>query len=110
MPGMPDKAKGTVVEENYKKYYHEATITYLREKISETKKWCDNNNMPLVCTETGVINSVKQKYRNNYLEEVTTVLKENDIPTMIWDYDQTFSVSKSNGKPVKVIKKWIRKN
>ncbi|MBS1671935.1 MAG: cellulase family glycosylhydrolase [Bacteroidetes bacterium] len=110
MPKMPDKAKGTVVEDNYKKYYHEATINYLNDKVSETKKWCDNNNMPLICTETGVINTVKQKYRNNYLQDITTVMHNNDIPTMIWDYDQTFSVSKSNGKPIRVIKKWIKKS
>ena len=110
MPGMPDKAKGTVVEDNYKKYYHEATIDYLRQKISETKKWCDNNNMPLVCTETGVINSVNKKYRSNYLEDVTTVLLENQIPVMLWDYDQAFSISRSNGMPIKTVKKWIKKN
>jgi endoglucanase len=109
MPQLPKKAKGTDVEENYIKYPTEATTNYLEEKIKQLVNWCNQNGMLVLCTETGVINTVDNTYRNNYFKEITSILNRNGVPTMLWDYDQNFSILKSNGKPIKPVKRWIKK-
>lgn len=110
MPVLPKKAKGTDVEENYNKYKTEGTEKYLSDKITSILHWCNLNNMILVCTETGVIGTVKKADRERYLKDITHILNSNGIAAMLWDYDQKFSVTKPNGKPVKVVKKWIKHN
>ena len=67
--------------------------------------------MPLICTEAGVINEADEKYRRNYLEDITAVMDELSIPLLLWDYDQKFSIVIRNEKIMKEIRLWLeRKN
>ena len=66
--------------------------------------------MPLVCTETGAIISVQKKYRKNYLKDITEIGLEQNIPLVLWDYDQNFAVSTQNKKVVRYLKYWIKEN
>jgi hypothetical protein len=108
MPELPMDANGTSVEQDYNKYSHEATKEYLISRVKIVTEECRKNNMPLICTETGVIVGVKEKYRKNYLADITSILQENNIETVLWDYDQKFSVSNSSGGLMKCLKSWIK--
>ncbi|MBN8835805.1 MAG: cellulase family glycosylhydrolase [Sphingobacteriia bacterium] len=108
MPPLPKKARGTDVEENFNKYKTEGTQEYLSNKITSALHWCNLNNMILICTETGVIGNVRNADRERYLKDVTNILNSNGIAAMLWDYDQKFTVTKPNGKPIKPVRKWIK--
>lgn len=110
MPQLKGAIKGSVVYEDYYRYYREATKTYLTETIKKLVADANHLNMPLICTETGVILNVDGKYRENYLRDITEVLSEFKIPTMLWDYNDRFSIRQQNGKLLSPVKGWIKKS
>ena len=64
--------------------------------------------MPLICTEAGVINLAELQYRENYLTDITTVMVENEIQCVLWDYDDKFSIKESDKKVMPCLKNWIK--
>lgn len=111
MPKFPQSAAGTSVEKDYQKYSFEGTEKYIKERIKEVYEYCDQNDMPVICTETGVIISCERKYRENYLYFITKATRKKKIKTIIWDYDQQFAVIGNDDTSVfSALKKWIRKS
>jgi endoglucanase len=110
MPLLTPEAKGTSVEINYNKYPHEATTAYITERFRNIAEFCKKNNMPLICTETGVITLADKSSRKNYLTTVTGILSGMGIQTVLWDYDQKFSIKKDNDKILGYLKPWLKKS
>lgn len=110
MPALTPQARGTSVEVNYNKYPQEATQAFITNKFRDIADYCKKNNMPLICTETGVIALADLTSRENYLADVTAALSNLGIPAVLWDYDQKFSIIKDNFKILKCLKHWLRKN
>lgn len=108
MPSLPNTAKGTVVERDYNKYPFEATKAYLSERFRNVMEACEKNNMPLICTESGVIDLVKKKYRWNYLRDIAEIALHNNVPLIFWDYDQKFAVSTDSKKVIRCLKPWLK--
>ncbi len=109
MPKMPPEARGTLVETNFLQYPNEANKDFIYNRLRLIAYNCKKKNMPLICTETGVINLVPENYRSNYLEDITSILYKLDIPTHLWDYDQTFTVTETPGVAMRCLRSWIRK-
>ncbi len=109
MPKMPTEARGTLVETNFLQYPNEANKDFIYNRLRLIAYNCKKKNMPIICTETGVINLVPENYRCNYLEDITSILYKLDIPTHLWDYDQTFTVTETPGVAMRCLKRWLRK-
>ena len=111
MPDLDKAYNGSDVEQDYAKYPAEGTKEYITVRLRRISEECKKRGMPLICTEAGVINQADEKYRRNYLEDITTVMDELNIPLILWDYDQKFSLVIRNGKVMKEIERWLnRKN
>jgi endoglucanase len=111
MPPYNPQANGSIVERDYKKYYYEATYENLQKRIFQVVDFCDKNNMPLVCTEFGVINVADDESRNNYIKDITKILNKFGVRAMIWDYDQKFGIKDANSNELKIksVEKWLKK-
>ena len=108
---MPDLDKayiGSNLEQDYAKYPAEGTKEYITVRLRRIEEECKKRGMPLICTEAGVINQAEEKYRRNYLEDITSVMDELNIPLVLWDYDQKFSLVIRNGKLMKEIERWLK--
>ena len=101
---------GSSVEKDLSKYPQEATPEYLRQRFQYISDFCMRNNMPLICTETGVIKLANQSSRKNYLKDVTNILHDLGIQTMLWDYDDKFSIKKNDYKIERYLHKWLVKS
>lgn len=109
MPPMSKAALGTSVEKDYNKYYYEGTKQYLDDRMNQVAAFCEKNNMLVVCTESGVIDSVDKKSRENYLKDVTRSAYQYHIPMILWDYDQKFSILQDSTTVLPSLNKWLRK-
>jgi hypothetical protein len=109
MPEMSKDAIGTSVEKDYNKYYFEGTKQYLYERTNQIANFCAKNNMPLICTESGVIDIADKDSRDNYLKDVTSIMYQFNIPVALWDYDQRFSIKQDSTTVLPILKKWLRK-
>ncbi len=110
MPSITDQAKGTTVEQDYFKYPAEGTEEFIALRLRRIADECKKNNMPLICTELGVIKQADEKSRNQYLEDVTGIMQNLGIPAVVWDYDQAFGIIENNNKPLKGIRNWLLLN
>lgn len=108
MPTIPDQAKGTTVEQDYFKYPAEGTKEFIALRLRRILDECKKKNMPLICTEVGVIDLADNKSRNQYLSDITSIMQALELPTILWDYDQKFAVVQPNGSPLKGIKSWLK--
>ena len=87
--------------ERYREYHrllgHEAysnltkmDIEYLREYMMPAKRFTERNpDKILWCGEFGTIRHCDIKYRENWMRDVITILKEWDIPYCVWNYLST---------------------
>ena len=66
--------------------------------------------MPLLCTESGVIKDVDNKYRKKYLKALTSAFDEFKIHAVLWEYDQRFAIEGDNVSVMSALKKWIRRS
>ena len=110
---MPDLDKiytGTGIEQDYAKYPAEGTKEYITVRLRKVVEECKKRNMPLICTESGVINLADEKYRRNYLEDITSVMNDLKIPLVLWDFDEKFSLLIRNKKLIKEVDHWLNKN
>lgn len=110
MPALTPHFKGDTIESNFNKYPGEANAVYISKKITAITDYCKKNDMPLICTETGVITLADEASRENYLTDVTKALSNHSIPAVLWDYDQKFSIKKDNTKILGCLTRWLKKN
>jgi endoglucanase len=107
MPALDKASIGSAVEQDYTKYPAEGTKEYISVRIRKISEECKKRNMPLICTETGVINQADEKYRRNYLEDILSIMDGLGIPIILWDYNQKFSILIRNGKLLKEVQRWL---
>ena len=69
---------------------NEMNIEYIRECLAPAKAWIDANpDKILWCGEFGTIRHANIKWRENWMRDMITVLKEWDIPYSVWNYLST---------------------
>ncbi|HJV19012.1 MAG TPA: cellulase family glycosylhydrolase [Sediminibacterium sp.] len=107
MPVLFNAPPGSPVANDYNRYPKEATYHYLRDRIRQIGQDAERLNLPLICTETGVIKIADRKSRAMYLRDIIRVMKEFGIPVMLWDWNDKFEVIRHN-KPIKKIRPWLR--
>ena len=65
-------------------------IEFLRDYMSPAKRFVENHpDKILWCGEFGTIRHCNIKYRENWMRDMITVLKEWDIPYCVWNYLST---------------------
>jgi endoglucanase len=107
MPKAPAQHDFSELAKDYRRYNKEATYTYLYNRIKQISEQARKLNLPLICTETGVINFADTDSKSNYLRDITSIMQEMDIPVLLWDYDDTFSLIQHK-KYMRALKKWLR--
>ena len=75
--------------------------------IKKIKAEADKQNLPLICTETGVINLASTKAKSAFLRDITTIMKRFEIPVMLWDYNDKFGILKGE-KVIKQLNNWLK--
>lgn len=108
MPGLYNAPSQSQLALDYERYPREANYDAVRSRIRDIKIAADRLNLPLICTETGVINLADKKSRAAYLRDITTIMDEFDIPVMLWDYSEKFSIL-HNGRVIKQLRPWLKK-
>jgi hypothetical protein len=109
MPQMSKEATGTSVEKDYNKYCFEGTRQYLNDRMNQIANFCAKNNMPVICSEAGVIDVADKDSRSNYLKDLTRSAYQYKIPVILWDYDQRFSIHQDSTTILPSLNKWLRK-
>lgn len=77
---------------NYEAYSHVniMDINYMREILEPARKFIEKNpDKILWCGEFGTIRHADINSRENWMKDVITILKENDIPYSVWNYLST---------------------
>lgn len=65
-------------------------INYLRQYLSPAKEWVDAHpDKILWCGEFGTIRHAKIEWRENWMRDMISILKEWDIPYSVWNYLST---------------------
>jgi len=97
-PAINPKAKGTWGETNYYQYRTDGNEQSMVDKLLIVKKWADKYEVPLICTEYGSYKKyADQDSRCRYTKAIRRSLKKLNIPAIMWEYDNNFSIF--NGKP-----------
>ncbi len=107
MPGLYNAAADSQLYKDYYRYYKESTYEYLYERIKFISNEAKRLNLPLICSETGVIKFADNKSKSAYLRDITSIMDEFNIPVILWDYDDKFSILKGN-RVIKTLKPWLR--
>lgn len=72
------------------KDFDKIDINYLRAYLTPAKEWIERNpDKVLWCGEFGTIRHAKLQWRENYMRDIITILKEWDIPYSVWNYLST---------------------
>ena len=65
-------------------------INYLRQYLTPVKEWLNAHpDKILWCGEFGTIRHAKLEWRENWMRDMITILKEWDIPYCVWNYLST---------------------
>ncbi|MES2809513.1 MAG: cellulase family glycosylhydrolase [Bacteroidota bacterium] len=97
-PALNPKTKGTWGETNYYQYRTDGNEQSLVDKLLIVKKWAIKYNVPLICSEYGVYNKYTDlDSRCRYIKAIRRTLKKLNIPGMMWEYNDNFSIF--NGNP-----------
>ena len=65
-------------------------IEYLRQYLAPVRAWLDAHPDKLIwCGEFGTIRHAKLEWRENWMRDMITILKEWDIPYCVWNYLST---------------------
>jgi endoglucanase len=110
MPSLAYADKYGNLNQDFKTYPQEVTNAAIIERLKTVAAFCIRNNMPLICTETGVIDLADKKSRKHYLQDITHDLYQLNIQTVLWDYDQKFSIKRNETKVLKYLKPWIKQS
>lgn len=91
MPKLDDSTLGTPGEVNYRDYIHTGNKQSLFDKLNIIKKWSLDNNVPIWCTEFGVINKAEKDSQIKYLKDIKDVFTLYDIKHFLWTDETYFS-------------------
>lgn len=70
--------------------YDQMDITYMRDALQPAVDFAKQHpDKILWCGEFGTIRHADIKWRENWMRDVITILKENDIPYCVWNYLST---------------------
>lgn len=70
--------------------YTKMDIAYLREYLAPVKAWIEAHpDKILWCGEFGTIRHAKIEWRENWMRDMISILKEWDIPYSVWNYLST---------------------
>lgn len=70
--------------------YDRMDIAFLRDYLSPAKEFADKHpDKILWCGEFGTIRHAKIEWRENWMRDMITILKEWDIPYCVWNYLST---------------------
>jgi endoglucanase len=70
--------------------YERMDIEFIRDSLSGAAEFVKNHpDKILWCGEFGTIRHADIKWRENWMRDVITVLKENEIPYCVWNYLST---------------------
>jgi endoglucanase len=108
MPGLYNAPEHSLLAQDYNRYPKEASYQYLWDRIRQISEEAQRLNLPLICTETGVINIADKKSRAAYLRDITAIMSEFNLPVMLWDWNDKFAVS-DNNKVIRQLRPWLRK-
>ena len=77
-------------EENAYPNLEKMDIDFLRAYLEPAMAFiCRNPDKILWCGEFGTIRHCNIKWRENWMRDMITILKENDIPYTVWNYLST---------------------
>ena len=107
MPPLPARPMTKDMVYNYYHYNTKGNKLFIAGRIQKVFDWLVEHQVPVICTETGVINNVPQQYRENNLSDATSVMTQFGIPVLVWDLDQTFTIIDKNKMPLNSIAEWI---
>lgn len=107
MPAKPNRSMTRDMEYNYEHYSEKASQNFIAQRLKIVYDWMIENQVPVICTETGTIASVPKQYRDNYFKDVFYIMNWYGIPAMIWDLDQTFKIVEGDNIPLNSITNWI---
>lgn len=99
--------RSSTAYEDLTQYPFIATNEFIAYRLKTIASFCSKNNMPLICTETGVIKLADDKSRKRYLEDVIFDMHDLRIPAVLWDYDDKFSIKKNETEIEKYLHKWL---
>lgn len=93
-PGDIELYRGwqSLVNDNPNAYgkYKLCDITFMRDAFKSTIEFVNKHpDKILWCGEFGTIRHAKIEWRENWMRDVITILKENDIPYCVWNYLST---------------------
>ena len=100
---------GSLVADEYNRYPREANSEYLLERLTQILTDCKNAGIPVMCTEFGVIKTVPKKSKYNYFTDVTAIFTSLKIPAIVWDWDDRFTINYREGRSIKPIRKWVKR-
>ena len=70
--------------------YGRMDIEFLRDYLAPAKEFMEKHpDKILWCGEFGTIRHAKLKWRENWMRDMITILKEWDIPYCVWNYCST---------------------
>lgn len=107
MPPMPSSPDNDT-RYNYEHYAERGNRAFIEKRIKKVYEWEVTNNVPILCTEVGAINTIKLSHRDSYMKDVIEVMGNYGLPLLIWDLDQTFSIVKGEEKTLKSVDAWIK--
>lgn len=99
---VPEKAKGTWVEQQLNSYGEEANAAFIGNQMKEARAWADRHGVPIFLGEFGSL-STYSSYddRCRHLEAVYTAIGKYKIPSAWWEWFAGFNfLDKDGRKPV----------
>jgi len=93
MPSLPEKLKGTWVEEIYRNYPNEGTETWVKSQIDIAVDFMKGRNVPLWCGEFGayIPNSTTDD-RARWFSTVRSYFEKNNISWTMWEFAGGFGI------------------
>jgi len=97
-PRLNPKAKNTWGETKYYEYRSDGNEQSLLDKLSKyVKPWSDKYHVPVVCSEYGAYNKYADlDSRCRYIKAMRKTLKTLNIPGLMWEYNDGFSIFKGH--------------
>lgn len=98
-PRLNPKTQNTWGEKRYYEYRNDGNEQSLLDKLSKyVKPWSDKYHVPVVCSEYGAYNKYADvESRSRYIKAMRKTLKTLNIPGLMWEYNDGFSIFK--GRP-----------
>lgn len=91
MPLLDKNAEGTSGEVNYRDYIHTGNKESLFDKLSIIKKWSQDYDVPIWCTEFGVINNADNNSQKKYFRDLLEVFEYYKIKHFLWTDEDFFT-------------------